>query len=162
MEKLKKRYARKIRVMQNKLARAQERVSREESQYSQQKTSTAISLGRTLLGAFFGRKVASIGNVGRAASSMRSASRAAREKGDVKRARENLADVAEQLEDLEAEFEVALNDLQDKLASQEAEIVEVPVRPRKSDLEVQSVDLVWTPWIVNAQGIAEPAFEVGE
>ncbi|MFT7617781.1 MAG: hypothetical protein ACI97A_001420 [Planctomycetota bacterium] len=160
MEKLKKRYAKKIQVMKNKLNRAEDKVEREKSQYKQQKTSTAISFGATILGALFGRKVASAGNVGRAASSMRGVGRSARERGDVKRAEENMEDVVEQLKELEAEFEESLAELQDQFAESEAEIVEVPVRPRKGDLAIKEVSFVWTPWIVNSSGIAEPAFTI--
>ena len=38
------------------------------------------------------------------------------------------------------------------------ELEEDQVRPRKSDLTVSDIQLVWVPWAVDANGIAEPAF----
>ena len=35
---------------------------------------------------------------------------------------------------------------------------ELPIKPRKSDLSVDQVALVWTPWILDAVGMAQPAF----
>jgi hypothetical protein len=40
----------------------------EQSQYKQKKMQTAISFGTTVVGALFGRKLGSVGNVGRAAT----------------------------------------------------------------------------------------------
>lgn len=40
----------------------------------------------------------------------------------------------------------------------EAELEEVTVRPRKTDIEASRPALVWTPWRVDAEGIAERAF----
>jgi hypothetical protein len=84
--------------------------------------------------------------------------RVAREAGDVARARESLEDLSQQLEAMEAEFEEAAEDLRDRLEPDSLEIEAYPVRPRKSDIEVNRVVLVWTPWRVTPQGIAEPIF----
>jgi hypothetical protein len=84
--------------------------------------------------------------------------RVAREAGDVARARESLEDLSQQLEAMEAEFEEAAEELRDRLEPDLLEIEAYPVRPRKSDIEVNRVVLVWTPWRVTSQGIAEPIF----
>ena len=41
------------------------RVEVDQSQYKQKKMQTAISFGATVVGALFGRKLGSVGNVGR-------------------------------------------------------------------------------------------------
>ena len=84
IEKLRKKYAPKLARVQERIDRAQEKCAeREEEQYKDRKTQTIVSFGATVVGALFGRKLGSVGNVGRAASAVKGASRAAREKADI-------------------------------------------------------------------------------
>ena len=158
IEKLRKKYAPKLKTLAERIRKAEQKVDEQKNQVKQQTWSTALSVGTTVLGALFGRKLASSASVSRAATSMRSASRIAREKGDVTRAEENVESLQEQLESLEEEFTHEAETLREELSEDNLELTEVPIRPRKSDLSVEQVALVWTPWIVDANGIAEPAF----
>ena len=114
IEKLRKKYAPKLARLEGKIRTAAERVDREESQKKQQQLQTAISLGATVLGALFGRKTASLGNVGRAATTMRGAGRISREKGDMARAAVRVEEFRTQLGELEHEFEEAREALADQ------------------------------------------------
>jgi hypothetical protein len=158
VEKLRKRYAPKLARLGERIRTAEQRVGREEDQSRTQKLQTAVSLGATVLGALFGRRAASVGTVGRASTTMRGAARMARERGDVARARENLRELQRKLEELEAEFEEATEELRDRLDPSMLEVEEYAVRPRKSDIEIEPVGLVWTPWSISSEGIAERAF----
>jgi len=158
LEKLRKRYAPKLARLTERIRKAEERVERERSQYQQQKTQTVISVGATVLGALFGRKLGSLGNVGRATTAARGAGRAARERADVARARDDADALRQQLEELEAEFQGRLGAARDQLGDEDVVCEELPIRPRKADLAVERVALVWTPWRVGAEGIAEPDF----
>ena len=160
VEKLRKRYAPKLKRLEQKIRTAEDRLSREQSQYKQQKMQTAISVGATVLGALFGRKVASVGTVGRASTAMRGVGRAARERQDVQRATEQIAEAEQQLVELSAEFEAETEKLRDSLDPSMFEINEKTVRPRKTDTNVSEVGLVWTPYWVDGNGLSEPAFEV--
>ncbi len=157
VEKLRKRYAPKLARLQDQIRRAEERVAREESQYGQQKMQTAISAGATVLGALFGRKLGSLGNVGRATTTMRGAGRAAREREDIGRAKGRVKELHTKLVDLESEFEDETTRLQDELDPASIEIEERPIRPRKSDITIGRVALVWLPFSVG-EGSVEPAF----
>ncbi len=159
VEKLRKRYQPKLARLRDQIVTAEQRVEREQEQYKEKKTQTAISFGSTLLGALFGRKLGS-STVGRATTTARRAGRAAREKQDVARAREKLVALQGKLKDLQAEFERELEQ-QDRLPDvEDLELAEVVVRPRKTDLDVGAPTLVWTAWIVDADGIAEPASSI--
>ena len=83
--------------LEDRIRRAEERVAREQSQFQQQSVQTAISMGATVLGALFGRKLASAGTIGRATTAARGAGRAMREHEDVATASllENFIDEAE-------------------------------------------------------------------
>ena len=80
MKKLRKKYQPKLARLTDRIRRAEQRFQREQEQYSQLKTQTAISIGSTILGALFGRKLTSASGVGRATTAMRGAGRATRER----------------------------------------------------------------------------------
>ncbi|MBW2234563.1 MAG: hypothetical protein JRG85_04095, partial [Deltaproteobacteria bacterium] len=158
LEKLRKRYAPKLARLEERIARAEERVDRERDQARHQKLQTAVSLGATVLGAIFGRKVASSGNVGRAATAARSASRAQREAGDVARAKARVEDLRSDLDALQAEFDSGTAPLRESVDPREIRVEAHSVRPRKSDLSVEGPQLAWAPWWVSPEGIATRAW----
>jgi hypothetical protein len=158
IEKLRKRFAPKLRRIQERIRRAETRVAKEQSQYQQQKMQTAVSLGATVLGAIFGRKLTSVGNVGRATTAARGAGRAARERGDIARAQENVEALRAQLVELEREFEESLEDARTDVDATVLELEEFAIRPKKADISVERVALVWTPWRVSKDGFADPDF----
>jgi hypothetical protein len=158
IEKLRKRYAPKLARLEARIQSASRKVQTQEAQYQQAKSQTAISVGATVLGALFGRKAASVGTVGRASTAMRGVGRAAREKGDIKRAEQELAEVQIQLEALEAEFDQELAGVRATEDAGIGEVSEKTIAPRKTDITIGKVALVWTPWCVDERGIAEPAY----
>lgn len=158
VEKLRKRYAPKLERMQERLRKAQVRVEREKAQYGQQKVQTAVSVGATLIGAIFGRKTMSAGTIGRATTSMRGVGRAAREKQDIARAQREVLVVQDKLAALEEEFQAEIADLKDELLPEDLELVDIPIKPNKTDIFVNQLALIWTPWRVSQDGFAEPAF----
>ena len=89
---------------------------------------------------------------------MRRAGAASREKGDIKAAQRQLKDAQAALKELSAEFEEDLAAKRDAMGEDAYEVKSVPVRPRKTDIQVAQVALAWTPWWVSGDGIAEPAF----
>jgi hypothetical protein len=158
VRKLEKRYSPKLARIRERIRKAQSRVDREQSQYGQQKLQTAVSLGATVLGALFGRKAASVGTVQRAGTTLRGVGRARREKGDIARARADLEAQGLKLHELEREFADEVAEVRDALSDPtNLELQEIKVRPRKSDIAVERVALVWTPWKLGPEGIAEPA-----
>ncbi|MCA9506619.1 MAG: hypothetical protein KC616_26265, partial [Myxococcales bacterium] len=161
IEKLRKKYAPKLARLQERIARAQDKVEREEEQYADRKTQTVVSLGATLLGAVFGRKLGSAGNIGRAASTMRGASRAARERADIGRAEDRVEALQQQLAELEAEFQADLDRLEDGAADFEPELDTLRVAARKGDLEIERLHLVWIPSRVDADDRVELVGSLG-
>jgi phage host-nuclease inhibitor protein Gam len=154
-------YAPKLKRLDERIRSAGQKVEREKSQYRAQKTQTVISFGATLLGALFGRKAASAGNVGRATTTLRGASRAAREHGDVQRAEEDVAALQREVEDLEKEFEQRAAEVQASHAIDAIEVESSAVAPRKSDISIERIALLWCPWRVGADGRSEPLFGSG-
>jgi hypothetical protein len=143
LEKLKQRFTPKVTKLRDRIDKAQEKVSREESQYQHQKLQTAISFGATLLGALTGRKLGSARTVGRATTTARTAGRAAREREDIARAKKEVVRLKEKLAELEEEFEEKVDRLKELPAPSEIDLEEVSIRPRKSDISVDLMALAW-------------------
>jgi hypothetical protein len=160
VEKLRSKYAPRLQSLQDQLRRAQDRSAREQAQYSQQKLTSAISIGATVLGALFGSRRISASTVGRAATAARSAGRIGREHEDVERANESQEVLQQRLTALNAECEQEITALQASVDPQTIAVREVTLSARKSDIAVGRVALLWAPWREDADGMPRPAFKV--
>jgi hypothetical protein len=154
---LRQKYAAKLDALSGQEQRAADRVAREQSQVQQQTIQTAISVGATVLGALFGRKTFSASTLGRASTAARGVSRTLKEREDVGGANESLESVHARKAALEAELAAEIETL---TASQDPDRVTIEttsVRPRKSDVTIDGVSLVWVPYWVGEGGSARPA-----
>ncbi len=158
-ELLKKKYAPKIAALEERIRRAQQSVERESAQASQQKLQTAISFGTTLLGAVFGRRAVSATTIGRATTAARGLSKAVKESQDVGRATETVEALQQQLADLEAEFKAEIDALETRIDPLTEKLETIAVRPKKTDISVPLVALLWMPYWQEGQGKATPAWE---
>jgi hypothetical protein len=161
VEKLRSKYAPRVQSLQDQLQRSHDRVAREQAQYSQQKLSSAISIGATILGALFGSRRVSAGTVGRAATAARSAGRIGREHEDVERANESEEVLQQRLAALNAECEQEVTSLQAAIDPQTIPVRAVTLSARKSDIAVGRVALLWAPWREDSEGMPRPAFKTG-
>ena len=157
VEKLRAKYATRATALQDQIRRAEEKVAREKEQYGQQKLQTAISFGSTLLGAFMGRKVATTANVSRAATSMKSAGRISKARGDIERAGESLDVLMQRWRDLDAALERDVEELTGSIEAKASTLERVALRPRKSDIAIGDLAVVWAPYAHAAGGFLEPA-----
>jgi hypothetical protein len=157
-EKLKKRYEPKLAALADQKRRAEERVDREKSQYRQQQMNTVLSFGASILGAVLGRKLASSANVTRATSAMKGVGKSLEQRDDIGRAEGSVEGVEEKLAKLEAEFQEELARIEQMVAVDRLALEDVSVQPRKTDLAIGTVALLWTPWYVASDGIAERGF----
>jgi phage host-nuclease inhibitor protein Gam len=158
VEKLRKRYASKIATLKDRIRSAEERVQREDSQYGKAKMDSVISFGSTVLNALFGRKLASATNVRRASTTMKGVGSAAQQRRDVQLAEQKLADYQRQLDEMEQQLKEDLSELEQSYRAENLELEPLSLKPLKTDIQVDAVQLVWTPWDVTADGIAERAF----
>lgn len=157
-EKLRAKYAPKLATLQDRLRRAQQAVDVQKAQSSSAKFQTAVSFGAVLLSAFTGRKIASAGNVGRAATAARGVSRAAKESGDVGRAEENVEAIQTQLHEVETQFRAELDAATASAGSASQPLTTVSLKPKKTDIAVRAVVLVWAPYATGPSGESTPAW----
>ncbi|UCH83741.1 MAG: ATP-binding protein [Candidatus Latescibacterota bacterium] len=145
VEKLRKKYASRFRTLEDRIRRAELAVDREKKQAGQQKLQTAISLGATLLTAFLGRKKLGRSTVGRATTTARGVGRSAKEAQDIKRAQAKLDTLKGRIEELHTEFEQEVERLEDRFDPEFQELDTVTLKPRKKDIDVRLLSLVWLP-----------------
>lgn len=149
--RLRDSFAKRLETIQDRVRRAEQRLEREKSQYSHQKTQTAVSVGATIMGALLGRGIGA-GSVGRATTAVRGATRASRERQDIQAAENELRVQRERLRELEQEFEARLAEMDEPLRADDLPLEEKLVRPRKADIHIASSGLLWVPWLQDGSG----------
>ncbi|MET0292981.1 MAG: ATP-binding protein [Steroidobacteraceae bacterium] len=155
---LRAKYAPKLAALRERQQRAAQKAERERSQLSQQKLQTAISFGTAVLGAFFGRKAMSASTLGRASTAAKSAGRLGRESQDVDHADESVQQVEVRLAALNAECEAAISEVERGFDPLTVPLREQQLAPRKSDIQIGRVSLLWTPWRTGADGFPKAAW----
>jgi hypothetical protein len=157
LDKLRQKYAAKINTLQNQHMLALQRLQREEEQYKGQMTQTAISMGATILGAILGRKASQIGRV---ATSARGASRTYYEKMDIQRAQQQVDQAKSSLDDMERQLQAEADRIGAAFDPASETLQTVILRPKKKDIAIQWVGLLWLPYWHLETGGAEPGFPV--
>ena len=155
VEALRKKYATKIEAAEEKVRKASQAVDREKDQSKDATLRTALSVGSSLFGSLLGGRKVSASTLGRAGSGI---SRHMSQSGDVKRAEETLETYSEALEDLKKEMEEELEALENKLEQAHGELETISIKPKKSDIAVKLVALLWEPIRIQKDGSMEKAW----
>ncbi|MFT4604824.1 MAG: hypothetical protein ACI9W4_001563 [Rhodothermales bacterium] len=145
IEKLRTRYDTKIGRVEKRIATAEERVSREESQYEEQRMASVLDVGSTLLGSLFGRKRVSRSTISGVSRAARRFSKAGKEKDDIAFAKDKLQVLTEDLREIEARLEEDLNELRDAYEVDLLDLETLELPPRKSDIGIETIALAWQP-----------------
>ncbi|MDD1746127.1 MAG: DUF87 domain-containing protein [Methanomassiliicoccales archaeon] len=140
VEKLRKKYAPKYAALDERIRKAEVAVEKEKEQARSQKYQTAMSFGSSILGAMVGRKVSSS-----ATRTVRDYGKAAKERKDVVYAGDNLESLQAQKKRLEAEFQQELKAMGDKLDPLTEKLGTISIMPKKADISIKLVALVWSP-----------------
>jgi hypothetical protein len=143
VDALRQKYASKIAALQAREERAGQRVDREKSQASSETIATAVSIGGSLLGALFGGRRSSV--YGKVSSAARGIGRTSRQRSDVTAAEADAEAIHAQVEGLNKELESEVARLEGEFDPNTVRIETVPVRPRKADIKVEDLALVWRP-----------------
>ena len=120
--------------------------------------SAGLSVMQSIAGALFGRKLRNVTNVSRASTAIRRAGSVARESEDVEHAEEAADALTERHEELNAEIEEEVHRIQDRFDPDLMELTDKEIKPRKSDISIERLVLVWLPYEVDDAGNAERVF----
>lgn len=155
---LNRKYESKRATLEQRLLRAEQAREREAEQARGRKMQTLISFGATAFAAIFGTKRLGTGTQGRATTAMRDVARSIDQGGDVKRADQNVEVAKQKLEDLENQHQEDLDALASKYDTSSEDFQRVLMRPRKSDITVDALGLVWMPYWQEASGTMTAAW----
>ncbi|MDB5339259.1 MAG: hypothetical protein JWN70_4878, partial [Planctomycetaceae bacterium] len=158
VEKLRSKYAPKLATLQEQLRKAQQRVEKEQSQANASTMTAAAQVGATILGALFGRKLASAATANKAVTSVRAATRVMNDRQDITMASETVEAVQQRWKDLDAQFQAEAGKILEGANPESLQLEEVSVSPKKTDIKITQLSLAWVPWIVDELGNGEPAF----
>jgi hypothetical protein len=143
VEKLRAKYTPKYLDLQEKLKKAQAVKQRESSQSKDKGLQTAVKVGGALLSAFTGRKLFSQTNINKASTAIRGVSTSATALQEYNQAVKAEKELQQQLTDLQAQFDAELAAMGGKGNAAAVELDALIIKPKKSDIDVQLVTLVW-------------------
>lgn len=159
IQELRAKYDPKFEQLKAKLDAIEGKLAQERSESTAQQVDTVAAVGSALLGAIMGRSAVSATTVRRGASAVRSAGRAKKQAGDVTRVEEQRAQLHEKWAALQAEANAKLAALQARAPSS-LELSRSQIAPRKTDIEVGTLALVWLPFRRDAAGTPSYAFSL--
>ena len=155
--KLEQKYVPKKAALEDRIRRAQQTVEKEKEQASSQTVQSVLSIGSSVLGALFGRKVLSATNVGRVGTAVRGVGRIGKERSDIGRAEENVEALQAQLAALDNELQAEIEGMALAVDAQREVFETIAIKAKKADIDVRFCALTWLPYWVTARG-AEPAW----
>jgi hypothetical protein len=143
VDALRARIESRLATLQDRERRAEQKLERERTQASSETLSSALSVGGSLLGALFGGRRSSA--MRKASTAARSVGRASKERGDVAHAEADVEAIKDQVATMQAELEAEISRIDSEFDPNTIRVEIVPVRPKKSDLSVEDMALVWCP-----------------
>lgn len=142
VKKLRDKYADKIASLTNKIQRAQAKLADKQQKAGAQKWDALLSAGTTLLGTIFGRGVTK-GTISQAGTTLRRAGQIDKGSRQATQAEEEVEAYQQQLRDLETQMNNEMATLSVDSNPQSMTIETLSIHPKKSDISVEKVALVW-------------------
>jgi hypothetical protein len=143
-----------------KLAKLEAEIKKHETNVSTQKWQFFAKIGSFLwMIAEFALRALGKGRRGRPRSPEVAFRQAAKERGDQSSAQIDLDEARERKKRLEQDYQQELQELDATYATSNLSLEMVEIKPRKSDVEIGRVSLVWLPWRISAEGQAEPVYQ---
>jgi DNA helicase HerA-like ATPase len=143
VEKLQIKFQRDEKRLENKLNDLYVKLEREKDQATAKTTDTLISIGSSILGAFFGKSSSSRTNIGRAASGIKNASKVLKERKDVKFVESEIEEVSNEISSLNQKLEIEIEKIKEEFNFNNYEIEEEKVKLRRKDIYNVSISLLW-------------------
>lgn len=143
VEKLKVKFVKENDSIETKLSKLYEKLQKEEIQATSTTTDTIISIGTSLLGAFFGNSVINKTNIGKVATSAKGASKILKERNDVKQVGNEILELQQQKEALKTLLENEIGKINLANQSSNFPIEEIFIKPKRSDIYNTKLALLW-------------------
>jgi hypothetical protein len=142
IDALRGKYAKRLAAIEDRQRRAEQKVERERAQASSETTSSLLNVGGSVLGALFGNRR---GALSKASTAARRIGRVSKERADVTHAEADAESLRAQEAAVESELEAEIAALGSRFDPATIHVETLRVRPRKSDIVVEDIALVWSP-----------------
>ncbi len=141
VDQLRARFRPRRDAIENKIRSAEERLQREKNQASKSTFDAVLSVGGSVLDSFLGNRRSRSRTSKTTAA--RNASRAAQQRAEAAAVSETLSSLKSQRDELDLDFEREERELEYTLGAHRLEIKSYPITPRKADISVEPVLLLW-------------------
>ena len=158
VEALRAEYRPKLEKIQEQMSSRNERLEREQAEASRTSWDATIAMGSSVLGAILGRKGVSKADVSRAATAAKAATREPQKRGGASQAVGSIESLRQKYTDIQGEFQLKIEKIDSALRPEALVLVPTPIRPRKTDINVEKVVLAWMPFHAGGQGQLEAAY----
>jgi len=152
--RIEKQFSTKSANLQSRIKSAEARVSTQKWQFWTRITSLFWVVIEAVM------RFKGMGRAGRPRSPEVAMRGMATERGQQVSAQANLDKLLDEKKSLDAEQERALADLEARFKPDQLPLEEIDVKPRKADVEIDRVSLIWLPYRVDSRGATEPAYEI--
>lgn len=143
IEKIKSRFQTRYGRLEDKLQRLEFKLEKEKSDVTTKTTDTIIGIGMTVLGAIFGRKAMSASTISRGATTIKKAKSAFGERNDVKNTLLLMDNVKEDMAKLQDDLQDEIDKTNDQFSIDNYEISEIAIKPRRSDVSIEDIAILW-------------------
>jgi len=144
MDELQERYEKKLDKIEDKIRKEERDLSEAEAEKSDRRNDELINVASTVFGAVFGGRRSRRGFS--SVTSKRRMSRRASEK--IEESKEELKELEFDYDEMKQEMSEKLNAIKDKYEEFSTDVSKTEIKPRKADVKVDKVLLVWYPyWI---------------
>lgn len=147
IDQLQKKYASKIRVLEDRQRRARQALEKQSVNAQQKKLDAAVSTGTALLGALFGGKKLSTTVLSKVGTAMKSANRARQSGESIEQTQETLQAVEGQLLDLQQQLQAEADLIASQYDVMEERLEEITIRATQNNILIHLVALGWKPQV---------------
>lgn len=143
IEDIKKKFQTKYKSLEDKLEQLEFKLQKEESDVASKATDTILSIGLSVIGAFFGSKKISASTISKAGTALRNGKGYLKEKNDVKSVEALIENIQEDMQTLNLDLEEEIKKIENEFSADNYEILTLTIKPRRSDITVEDIALVW-------------------
>ena len=142
IENLKQKFEKENTLLEQKISKLFEKLKKEEQDSLSATTNSIISIGTSILGAFFG-KSSKTAIVSKVATSSRGVSKALKERSDIKTVQGEI-DALQSLQDgLEEKLKIEIEKINDEFNISKYTIEEFFIKPKRTDIYDIKIELLW-------------------
>lgn len=141
IEKIKLKFEKEKDSLEDKLLKLQVKLQKEQEQANATTADTLISIGTSLLGAFFGSSKAS--SLGKIASGVKASTKVLKERNDIKFVEEEMGLIEEELNLLQKNLSDEITKINEKYQISNFNIEEIFIKPKRSDIFDIKLELLW-------------------